>query len=93
MVILLALACSGGGGGGGGGGGVQEVCYDLDDDPPSCCNPDDRSTFESDGARSVDCIWYCGKYDGKKRYVDLSFWDWGDGEGWVLESEYVSSCI
>jgi|GEM_PF-6812800 len=58
-------------------------------------NAAESSEFQSGNDYAITVVWYCADYEGKEnKYVDLSFWDWeGDGQGWILEDEYVSEGI
>ena len=59
-------------------------------------NTSSESYFESGQDKSYTLTWYCATYEKCTGYcyVELSYWDWsGDGQGWIMENEYISDGI
>lgn len=107
-LLLINMGCGGDDGGGSGDDGYDPCDIDDNVYAPTKVKwwIDDQGTLHWDNAAksseyqsgndyNITVVWYCADYEGQEnKYVDLSFWDWdGDGQGWILEDEYVSTGI
>ena len=76
---------------------LADYTFSPSHDEVFCNNPDKTNTYHGQYYDSLTCTWYCADYEDSKgnfykcAYVSLDFTN--EGNGWYLDSEYISSGI